>query len=97
MLMPMSKAFSVLSIALLLTASPASAQFFGFPPTPGSQPQYRDQPYQQQPRSQAPTQPKSPSPAQSKGEWDCLTITSTVSAADGFRPLPESECRLVRA
>ncbi len=37
------------------------------------------------------------SPAESTGEWDCLTITGTVSAADGFRPLWESECHLVRA
>ena len=37
------------------------------------------------------------SPAESKGEWDCLSITSTVPAAEGFRPLTESECRLVRA
>jgi branched-chain amino acid transport system substrate-binding protein len=37
------------------------------------------------------------SPEESKGEWDLLTITSTVRAADGFRPLSESECRLVRS
>jgi branched-chain amino acid transport system substrate-binding protein len=36
-------------------------------------------------------------PAESKGEWDCLGIASTVPAAEGFRPLSESECRLVRA
>ena len=40
---------------------------------------------------------KAKSPAESKGEWDCLSITSTVPAAEGFRPLMESECRLVRA
>jgi len=51
---------SVLSIVLLLTAGPARAQFFGFPPTPGSQPQYRDQPYPEQ-RPAAPPQSRSPS------------------------------------
>jgi uncharacterized protein (TIGR02301 family) len=66
MFMPMSKAFSALSIALLLTATPARAQFFGSPPTPGAQPQYRDQPFQQQPRPQA--QPKSQLPPQPKGQ-----------------------------
>jgi branched-chain amino acid transport system substrate-binding protein len=35
-------------------------------------------------------------PSESKGEWDCLTIGGTVPAAEGFRPLSESECHLVR-
>jgi uncharacterized protein (TIGR02301 family) len=56
---PMPKVFSTLTIVLLLTAGPANAQFFGYPPTPGSPPQYRDQPYQQQQqRPQAPSQPR---------------------------------------
>jgi uncharacterized protein (TIGR02301 family) len=69
---PMSKVFSILTIALLLATRPANAQFFGFPPTSGSQPQYRDQPYQQQPyqqqRPQAPSQPKSQLPPLSRGQ-----------------------------
>jgi uncharacterized protein (TIGR02301 family) len=63
MFMPMSKASSILSIALLLAVSPANAQFFGFPPTPGSQPQYQQQPNQQQ-KSQAPSQPRPQSKTQ---------------------------------
>jgi branched-chain amino acid transport system substrate-binding protein len=37
------------------------------------------------------------SPAESKSTWDCLTITGTVAAADGFRPLAESECPFVKS
>lgn len=37
------------------------------------------------------------SPAESKDPWDCLAITGTVAAADGFRPLAESECPLVKS
>lgn len=37
------------------------------------------------------------SPAESKGPWDYLAITATIGAADAFRPLSESECRLVRS
>ncbi len=59
MVVPMLKACSVLSIALLLAASPARAQFFGFPPTPGSQ---------QPPKPQAPSQAKSQLPPPSKGQ-----------------------------
>lgn len=67
---PMSKVFSIPILVLLLASSPANAQFFGFPPTPGSQPQYRDQPYQppQQQRPQERSQPKSQLPPQSKGQ-----------------------------
>ena len=37
------------------------------------------------------------SPAESKGPWDYLEITAKIAAADAFRPLSESECRLVRS
>ena len=37
------------------------------------------------------------SPAESKGPWDYLAITSKVAAADAFRPLSESECHLARS
>jgi branched-chain amino acid transport system substrate-binding protein len=36
-------------------------------------------------------------PAESKGEWDLLTIRRTIPAATGFRPLAESDCPLVKA
>ena len=35
------------------------------------------------------------SPTESRGPWDYLSITSKIAAADAFRPLSESECRLV--
>src|SRR5580704_14254840 len=44
MVEPMPRVLSFLPIVLLLAAGPADAQFFGFPPTPGSQPQYQQQP-----------------------------------------------------
>lgn len=37
------------------------------------------------------------SPAESRRPWDYLSITSKIAAADAFRPLSESECRLVHA
>ena len=37
------------------------------------------------------------SPGESKGPWDYLEITAKIAAADAFRPLSESECRLVRS
>ena len=35
-------------------------------------------------------------PEESRGEWDCLTITTKIAAADGFRPLADSACTLAR-
>jgi len=37
------------------------------------------------------------SPADSSGPWDLLSIERTIPAADGFRPLSESECPLVKS
>jgi branched-chain amino acid transport system substrate-binding protein len=36
-------------------------------------------------------------PDESKSEWDLLTILSRIPGADGFRPLSQSECPLVKA
>ncbi|MFO1025500.1 MAG: ABC transporter substrate-binding protein [Acetobacteraceae bacterium] len=36
-------------------------------------------------------------PAASQGPWDLLTIERTIPAADGFRPLAETECPLVKS
>jgi branched-chain amino acid transport system substrate-binding protein len=35
-------------------------------------------------------------PAESKSEWDLLEILRTIPAAEGFRPLEQSECALVK-
>lgn len=35
-------------------------------------------------------------PEESRGPWDCLTITSKIAAADAFEPLAESACPFVR-
>jgi branched-chain amino acid transport system substrate-binding protein len=35
-------------------------------------------------------------PQESRGEWDLLKVTETISGADAFRPLDQSECPLVR-
>lgn len=64
MLTPMLKTFTLL-LTVLPLAGPAQAQYFGYPPAPGSQPQYRDQPYQQQ-RPQGP--PKAQSRPDSRGQ-----------------------------
>ena len=37
------------------------------------------------------------SPSESKFPWYYLEITDKIAAADAFRPLSESECRLVRS
>jgi branched-chain amino acid transport system substrate-binding protein len=34
-------------------------------------------------------------PAESKGEWDLYKILSTIPGDQAFRPLAESQCRLV--
>ena len=36
-------------------------------------------------------------PEQSTGEWDTLEILGTIPAAEGFRPLSESECSFIKA
>jgi branched-chain amino acid transport system substrate-binding protein len=34
-------------------------------------------------------------PAESKGEWDLYKMVSTIPAERAFRPLAESQCKLV--
>ena len=36
-------------------------------------------------------------PEQSTGEWDTMEILGTIPAAEGFRPLSESECSFIKA
>lgn len=40
---------------------------------------------------------KAKPPAQSTSPWDLLTVERTIPGSDGFRPLSESECPLVKA
>ncbi|MNY45395.1 hypothetical protein D3C86_1804930 [compost metagenome] len=35
-------------------------------------------------------------PAESKGEWDLYKIVSTIPGEQAFRPLAESQCKLVK-
>ena len=37
------------------------------------------------------------SPAESRDDWDLLSVLRTIPAADGFRPLADSECPLVKS
>ena len=74
----MLKTFA-LFLTVLLLAGTARAQFFGYPPTPGSQPQYRDQPYQQQ-RSQGSSQPKSQAKSDSRGQAPAAPPAQTAPA-----------------
>lgn len=37
------------------------------------------------------------SPSESKGRWDYLTVTGTVAAANGFKPLAETGCGYVKS
>ena len=36
-------------------------------------------------------------PNESKGRWDYLTVTGTVPAATGFKPLAETGCSFVKS
>ncbi|RQH13066.1 hypothetical protein EHH60_12910 [Bradyrhizobium sp. RP6] len=35
-------------------------------------------------------------PSESKGEWDLMTVVTTIPGKDAFRPLADSECPLVQ-
>ena len=35
-------------------------------------------------------------PSESKSTWDLMKVVATIPADDAFRPLSESECRLVK-